>query len=133
MSRSPYDYPTGVRRVWAGFEMFRRLGFSAHDIYFTTARSALHDGAPAAVVLLRTQGKVFNIIAETYGTMEAATAALEAFVEFGDANDKAFDHDEMMNIYFATLAEWGGALAFTKAVLAKGFQLSVRKEESEPT
>lgn len=69
-----YDEINPVLRTFFGArEGFRKLGFAAEELFFTTARSVLEDGALAVFCTLKTQGKSFLVECGPAGDEDAIT------------------------------------------------------------
>lgn len=113
-----YDKISPILRKFIGSrEAFRRLGFSADDLYFAISPSARLKGAIGGFVKLLTQGKEFVL---ELGPVEGNSDGLIAeYKRFCAAQDKVSQAD--MDRMWQESEPFQDKAGFVLALLAKGF------------
>ena len=118
-----YDELTPTMRMFLGNrEMIRRLGFSADDIFFSTARSVRNGGRLSCFLAIRTQGREFSIECGPVESVEACE------VEYKRATEAVNSHALGDPDYFRMFAECeayrdtGGLI---DALRRKGFHVRI--------
>jgi hypothetical protein len=114
-----YDEITPTMRRWlGGREAFRKMGFSADDLYCTTARSARFNGRLSAFVELQAQGKTFLL---ECGEIESEQAFADEYQRVcAAANSGELSQDDADRIWRES-EPYQDKLGFTLAVVGKGF------------
>lgn len=98
---NPLSFSADIRECWSVHQVLRSLGFSADDIYINVGRDINHPEVAALLfVVLRAQGKDFNVRVGAYFSEEEADAAVKKWSEFVNlANAGAFEQSDLDNIY----------------------------------
>lgn len=121
------EYPEPIREAWATWETFRKLGFSADDIYWEFRQTITSLGPPgvplipgmALNVVLRAQGKVMVVTCSTFMSKEEAES-LKAVAQTFHEEITSFTEEEMMTVYHASFI-WEGKVSFIAVLGQKGF------------
>lgn len=117
-------YPEPVREAWATWETFRRLGFSADDIYweFQSTLNARPGPGIALNVVLRAQDKVMVVTCSTSMPKEEAEGLRDLVKTFHE-EITLFTEEEMTTAYHASFI-WGSRHSFLIALKQKGFMIT---------
>lgn len=98
--KNPLSFSEDIRECWSVHQVFRALGFSADDIYIAVGKDIRHPEVEAILfVVLRAQGRDFNVTVGAYFSEEEADAAVKKWSEFVNlANAGAFEQDALDQI-----------------------------------
>lgn len=98
---NPLSFSADIRECWSVHQALRSLGFSANDIYINIGRDLHHPEVEAVLfVVLKTQGRDFNVTVGAYFSEEEANAAVKKWSEFVNlANGGAFEQSTLDGIY----------------------------------
>lgn len=115
------EYPEPIREAWATWEAYRRLGFSADDIYWEF--NAVVDAGPgiALNVVLRAQDKVMVVTCSTSMSKEDAER-LRDFAKTFHEEITLFTEEEMTTAYRASFI-WKNKHSFLIRLKQKGFMI----------
>jgi len=80
-----YEDISPTMRAFLGcWEGFRKIGFSADDLYFSVGRAVEFAGRPGCYVTLRTQGREFNVLVGPAGA-DGGAALQEEYARVAEA------------------------------------------------
>lgn len=112
-----------IWEAWAVWEMLRRLGFSADDIFWeiVPTTNAVPGPGLALNVVLRAQGKVLTVTCSHRLTLEVGKALEEESREFQEGLvARKFDESVLFDKLHATTM-WGNRAGLVIALRSKGF------------
>lgn len=118
-----------ILEAWATWEMLRKLGFKADDIFwqFQNTLNAVPKPGMTLSIWLKTQGKELSIVCSRSMTdAEARRMEADARVFMETLNKDEFDQKEMDEILHASFA-WKNQADFLMALLRKGFELPYKR------
>jgi hypothetical protein len=117
-----YDEISPTMRMFMGnFEGFRRIGFSADDLFLTVSRSVELDGAVACFCVLKTQGKEFSVLCGPIPNGDANAFSRE-YAAICEAMPSGIPQADMDRIWQESEI-YEKSLEFIVALKAKGFRI----------
>ncbi len=126
-SADPDEFSPFVREAWAVFECFRRLGFSADDIFIEVCNTVNAAPAPglALNVILRTQGRTCTITCSTKLTELAAQDLLAQVRKFLPVTQ--FPEKRLKEILYGSFV-WANKVELVTMLSHKGFTFPYKLE-----
>lgn len=118
------EYPQPIREAWATWEVLRKLGFQADDIFWVFAQTlnAVPRPGLALNVVLRTQGREFSVTCSPrLSEGEAKRHEKQARVFMETLNAGKFVEKEMLEVLHASYA-WRNKSDMLMVLRAKGFE-----------
>lgn len=117
------NFPQGVYDAWACHEAFRRLGFSADDIYVIGSASVNNAGLPAIHSVLRTQGRELVVICGVYNTDAELEKVMEKYAIFLELYNAGFLDEDKMRARYERSMVGQDTLGFLTAIERKGIRI----------
>lgn len=117
------NFPQAVYEAWACHEAFRRLGFSADDIYVIGQPSANNGGRPAIHSVLRTQGRELVVICGVYETEEELKEVLNKYGIFLELYNAGLMSESKMRQRYERSMVGQDRLGFVGAIQRKGIRI----------
>lgn len=121
-------YPPPILEAWAVWEILRKLGFKADDIFWVfepTLNAVPRPGLTLGVKLVVGDNTLRVTCSQRLSEGEAKRLERQSRTFMEQVNKDAFDHEEMKDVLHQSYA-WKNQLGLLTTLKAKGFEFPFR-------